>query len=242
METEVSEVAEPALYMLPVGISDADPSDALPERTLLLMRSIRHFVVEDLRSARRFLRRCHRDIDIDSLTFAVLNEHTPEAEISSMLEPLRAGEAVAMMSEAGCPGVADPGAQLAATAQREGLKVVPLVGPSSLLLALMASGMNGQRFAFNGYLPVDADDRRKSLRQLENCSARDMSAQIFIETPYRNARMLAAAVEALRPDTLLCVATALTDRELESVKTMPAAKWKGIELPKQPTVFIISRP
>lgn len=242
MEAEVTGTAEPALYMLPVGISDADPRSVLPELTLRLLREIRHFVVEDLRSARRFLKRCDRSIDIDSLSFAVLNEHTPLAEVSEMLAPLRRGEAVGMMSEAGCPGVADPGADLAAAAQREGLKVVPLVGPSSLLLALMASGMNGQHFAFHGYLPVDDEARRRALRDLERQSERDHSAHIFIETPYRNSKMLATASEALRADTLLCVATALTAPAAESVKTLPAARWKGRELPKEPTVFIIQRP
>lgn len=242
MEAEVSAAPEPALYMLPVGISDADPREVLPERALRLLRGIRHFVVEDLRSARRFLKRCDRSIEIDALSFAVLNEHTPQDEVSSMLAPLRRGEAVGMMSEAGCPGVADPGADLAAAAQREGLKVAPLVGPSSLLLALMASGMNGQHFAFHGYLPVEDDARRRALRDLERLSERDRSSHLFIETPYRNSKMLAAASEALRADTLLCVATALTDPVLESVKTLPAASWKGCQLPKEPTVFIIQRP
>lgn len=242
MEAEVSEAAEPALYMLPVGISGADPRDVLPERVLRLLRQIRNFVVEDLRSARRFLKRCDRSVDIGSLSFAVLDEHTPVAEVSAMLAPLRRGEAIGMMSEAGCPGVADPGADLAAAAQREGLKVVPLVGPSSLLLALMASGMNGQHFAFHGYLPVEEDARRRALRDLERLSERDRSSHIFIETPYRNSKMLAAASEALRADTLLCVATALTDPEMESVRTLPAARWKGRQLPKEPTVFIIQRP
>lgn len=232
----------PALYLIPVGISEAPLSDALPAGNIDVVKEIRHYAVENIRTARRFLRRCSRDIDIDSLTLGELNEHTTPAQLEQMLEPLRRGEAVGVMSEAGCPGVADPGADLVALAQRKGLRVIPLVGPSSILMSLMASGFNGQGFTFNGYLPIDAHERTRKLRELESTAARSGTTQIFIETPYRNSRMLAAIAETLKPDTPVCVATAITDPVRESIITMKASAWRGRELPKEPTVFLIHKP
>ncbi len=159
MTSEESKAAasplRPALYLIPSTMSDASVSDVIPERNLAVIRAIRHFVVENVRTVRRFLKRCDRSIDIDSLSFTVLDEHTAPTEVSAMLAPLRAGEPVGVISEAGCPAVADPGADLVGIAQAEGLEVVPLVGPSSILLSLMGSGFNGQTFAFRGYLPYE---------------------------------------------------------------------------------------
>lgn len=227
--------------MIPVGISDAGPEAVVPPGTLEAMRGIRHFIVENVRTARRWLRRCTPGCDIDSMTFCELSRHTRPEEIPAMLEPLRRGEPVGVMSEAGCPGIADPGAQVVAIAQREGFRVVPLVGPSSLLMALMASGFNGQGFTFNGYLPIADSERTVAIRRLEKTARNHGVTQIFIETPYRNRKMLDTLVATLRPDTLLCVAVAITDPEHQQIVTLPAAKWKNrkIELEKQPAVFLI---
>ena len=160
-------MTEAALYLIPVPLSDGPLERVLPAENLAVLREIRHFVVENVRTARRFLKKCDRGIDIDALTFAELNEHTPATEVEAMLRPLERGEAVGVLSEAGCPAVADPGADLVAIAQRKGLRVCPLVGPSSILLGLMASGFNGQRFAFAGYLPIEAAARAKKLKEME---------------------------------------------------------------------------
>lgn len=231
----------PALYLIPVGISDAPVSDVIPDGTIAIMGAIRHFIVENVRTARRWLRHCIPGCDIDAMTFHELNRHTDLKEVAAWLDPLRAGEPMGIMSEAGCPGVADPGAVAVAIAAREGLRIVPLTGPSSILMALMASGFNGQGFTFNGYLPIDARERAAAIRRLEKTARTHGITQIFIETPYRNHKMLEALTETLRPDTLLCVALAVTDPEKEKIRTMTAAKWKkcNIDMAKTPAVFII---
>ena len=230
-----------ALYIIPVGISDAPLSDTLPSANVGIVRNIRHYIVENVRTARRFLKKCDRDIDIDSLTFCELNRHTEPRDVSAYLEPLRRGEPVGLMSEAGCPAVADPGAIVVGLAQREGLKVVPLVGPSSILMSLMASGFNGQGFAFHGYLPIEAAARAKAIKDLEAESARKNMTQIFIEAPYRNNKMLATLVSTLRGDTMLCVACDLTDPEHESVVSRPTSRWRGVktDYDKRPAIFLI---
>lgn len=235
---------EPALYLLPVGLSDASPSEVLPAFNLQILTEIKHLVVENIRTARRWLKRCNRDIDIDAISFCELNEHTDLREISVFLDPLRRGLPVGVMSEAGCPAVADPGAALVALAQAENLKVIPLVGPSSILLALMASGFSGQNFSFNGYLPIDDGARRNVLLNLENLTRRNGSAQIFIETPYRNNKLLKFLTDTLRPDTLLCVASDITDPEAELIVTRPVAQWKkcDYDYSKKPAIFLISAP
>lgn len=234
---------EAALYMIPVSISDAPPADFIPSGNMELMRGIRHFIVENVRTARRFIKRCGPDADISALTFYELNRHTDPSEVSSFLEPLRHGEPMGVMSEAGCPGVADPGALPAAIAQREGMKVVALAGPSSILMSLMASGFNGQGFSFHGYLPVDDAERVKAIRNLENIASRTGMTQIFIETPYRNNRMAATLAATLRPDTLMCVACGITDPENESVVTLPAGAWasRKYDYSKIPAIFLIGR-
>lgn len=195
---------EAALYLIPVNISDAPLESVLPTGNLQLVKGLRHFIVENVRTARRFLRRWDRTFDIDSIVFHELNGHTDLSEVSSWLDPLRRGESVGVMSEAGCPAVADPGALPVEIAQREGMRVVPLVGPSSILMSLMASGFNGQGFAFNGYLPIDGKERLRALRDLENESFQKNRTEIFIETPYRNNGMIRFLSENLRQDTRLC--------------------------------------
>lgn len=234
---------ESALYLIPVNISEAPLDRVVPTGNLALVREIKYMIVENVRTARRFLRKWDKDFDIDSVTFHELNRHTDLAEVSGWLEPLRNGEAVGVMSEAGCPAVADPGALPAEIAQQEGLKVIPLVGPSSILMSLMASGFNGQGFAFNGYLPIDPSERVKMLRDLENESQRRNRTEIFIETPYRNNSLIKFLSENLRPDTRLCVACDITDPEKESIVSRKASQWRDNkeDYDKRPAIFLIFR-
>lgn len=234
---------EAALYLIPVNISDAPLETVIPTGNLPLVKGLKYMIVENVRTARRFLKRWDKSFDIDSITFHELNGHTDLTEVSSWLDPLRRGEPMGVMSEAGCPAVADPGAFPVKIAQQESLRVIPLVGPSSILLSLMASGFNGQGFAFNGYLPIDEKDRIRAVRDLENESQSKNRTEIFIETPYRNNGMIRFLSENLRPDTLLCVACDITDTEHESVITRPAAKWKGCmeNYDKRPAIFLIYR-
>lgn len=231
----------PALYLIPVTLGDTPFDRVLPAHNREVILGIRHFVVEEIRTARRFLKQVERSIDIDSLTFYPMGKHADDAQFSSYLEPLRRGESVGVISEAGCPAVADPGAKLVGLAQREGLKVVPLVGPSSILLAVMASGFNGQSFAFHGYLPIDPKERQKRLKQLEARSQAEDQTQLFIETPYRNEKMIKDVLSACAPTTQFCIASGLTTPE-EYIRTLPVGKWKQQSLPnlsKVPTIFAI---
>lgn len=189
----------PALYLLPSTMADGKVTDVLPARAIEVARTVRHFVVENIRTARRFLKRLDPSIDISALSFTVLDEHTAPDDIPPMLAPLAGGEAVAVVSEAGCPAIADPGADLVAAAQRRGYKVVPLVGPSSIILSLMASGFNGQSFAFSGYLPVEPAARSARLKEMTRRIRHERQTQIFIETPYRNRRLVEELVAALPP-------------------------------------------
>ena len=177
-----------ALYLIPVPLGDTPVEQVLPSYNREVIAGIRHFIVENVRSARRFLKKSNPDICIDDLTFYELNRHTEATEVSGFLEPLRRGYATGVISEAGCPAVADPGADVVAIAQREHLPVVPLVGPSSILMSLMASGFNGQSFAFQGYLPIEAGERIKRIKQLEQRVYAEGQTQIFIETPYQIGR------------------------------------------------------
>lgn len=231
---------QPALYLFPVGLSDVSLRDVLPQQNLELLRRIRYFVVENLRSARRFLRAAHRDFPIDDCEFTELNEHTAPEAVSGMLEPLRRGEPIGVISEAGCPAVADPGADLVAIAQREKLTVVPLVGPSSILLALMGSGFNGQRFAFEGYLPIADGERAKRLKEMVRRIDHERQTQIFIETPYRNNRLIRELTESLPSRLSLCVASDLTGPR-QSVRTMTLDRWKreAFDYNKVPTIFLL---
>lgn len=232
-----------ALYLIPVEIGAGESGMTIPAGNIHIVKQIRTFIVENLRTARRCLRHWDRTFPIDDCVFHELNAHTPSVEISGFLDALRRGEPVGVMSEAGCPAVADPGAAVVSIAQREGLRVVPLVGPSSILMSLMASGFNGQGFAFNGYLPVKDDERHRAVKDLEGRCSRLGQTQIFIETPYRNNRLIRFLSSNLRPDTLLCVACDITDPERESILTLPASKWKNIktDYDKRPAIFLIHR-
>ena len=188
-----------ALYLIPNLLGETPVEQVLPAYNHDIIMGIRHFIVEDVRTARRFLKQVDRSIDIDQLTFYTLNKHTKPDEISGMLKPLEEGNPMGVISEAGCPAVADPGADVVAIAQRKGLQVVPLVGPSSIILAVMGSGFNGQSFAFNGYLPIEPDERIKTLKKLEQRAYTENQTQLFIETPYRNAKMMADILKACAP-------------------------------------------
>lgn len=233
----------PALYLLPTALSDAPVSHYIPDWNLEIMGQLRYFIVENMRTARRWIRLCDPSFSFNNITMMELNRHTPADHLTAMLEPLRRGEAVGLMSEAGCPAVADPGADIVAIAQKEGLKVVPMVGPSSILLSLMASGFNGQSFCFHGYLPIDDSERRKALLRLEKESEKDNRTQIFIETPYRNNRLLLMMAEVLQPDTRICVAVDITDPQNESILTKTASEWKSTryDINKRPAIFLLYR-
>ena len=229
-----------ALYLIPVTLGDTAIERVLPEYNRQIIAGISHFLVENIRSARRFLRRSNPDIIIDNLTFYTLDEHTRIEDISTLLTPLREGKPMGIISEAGCPAIADPGADLVAIAQREGLPVVPLVGPSSILMSLMASGFNGQSFAFNGYLPVEPAERTRRIKQLEQRAYQEDQTQIFIETPYRNHKMIEELVRTCRPTTRLCVACDISC-ENEEIHTRTMAQWKKAkyDLQKRPAIFLI---
>ena len=232
----------PALYLIPNLLGETPVEQVLPTYNHEIIIGIRHYIVEDVRTARRFLRQVDHSIDIDQLTFYALNKHTKPEEISGMLQPLEQGNPMGVISEAGCPAVADPGADVVAIAQRKGLKVVPLVGPSSIILAVMGSGFNGQSFAFNGYLPIEPDERIKTLKKLEQRAYIENQTQLFIETPYRNAKMMADILKACRPQTHLCIAAGLTTKD-EYIKTRTIREWNG-KLPvleKTPCIFLIYR-
>ena len=234
---------KPTLYLIPVGLSDTPLSDVLPARNFGIVKELKYFIVENVRSARRFLKRCDPTIDIDTLSFYTLNRHTDAAEIANMLLPLTEGNDMGVISEAGCPAIADPGADVVAIAQRKGFDVVPLVGPSSILMALMGSGFNGQSFAFVGYLPIDAAQRSARLKELHRRACRDNQSQIFIETPYRNNRLIADIVATLPADTLLCVASDITGPR-QSILSLPLSKWatRKYDYNKIPTIFLIYHP
>lgn len=231
---------ENALYLLPVTLGDTPVSKVLPQYNAGIISGIRHFIVEDVRSARRFLRSVDAQFDIDGSQFFELNKHTSPADISGFLKPLIDGKPMGVISEAGCPAVADPGADVVAIAQRKGLKVVPLVGPSSIILSVMASGFNGQSFAFHGYLPIKPDERAKRLRQLEQRVYSENQTQLFIETPYRNNKMVDDILRNCRPQTRLCIAANITC-EGEYVRTRTVKEWKGHvpDLSKIPCIFLI---
>lgn len=229
------------LYLIPVPLGPTAPQESLPANVLAVVRPLTHFVVEQAKTARAFLKAAGTDLPLQELLLQELNEHTKANELDRLLEPLRAGHDVGLLSEAGCPAVADPGANLVALAQAENIRVVPLIGPSSLLLALMASGLNGQRFAFQGYLPAKEVERTKMLRDLESESKKRQQTQIFIETPYRNRAMFDAILQSCQPTTRLTVATDLT-MPGGSVLTRSITAWKKQtppEIERRPTVFLL---
>jgi Predicted methyltransferases len=227
-----------SLYLIPVTLGESSLSRVLPAHNTDVVLSLRYFIVENIRSARRFLKQVDSTIVPDELTFFVLNKHTTPEEISGFLQPIEEGHSIGIISEAGCPAIADPGADIVAIAQKKGIPVVPLVGPSSILLALMASGFNGQRFAFHGYLPIDPIQRVKYLKKLEQGIHADDQTQLFIETPYRNDKMLADILRTCKPDLRLCIAADIS-LESEFIQTKSIVEWKK-KLPtlsKRPCIF-----
>ena len=231
---------EIALYLIPVPLSDGAVENVLPASNLALVGEIKHFIVENVRSARRFLKKCDRSINIDELTFYELNRHTDPNVIADYLQPLERGEAMGVISEAGCPAIADPGADVVAIAQRKGLKVRPLVGPSSILMGLMGSGFNGQSFAFVGYLPIDQGERASKFKEMERLIRNDNQTQIFIETPYRNNKLMAEMCKQLPGNLSLCVATDITG-EGEKIVTKTVREWAHTkyDFDKVPTIFLL---
>lgn len=238
------EKIEPALYLIPVTLGETEYQKVLPEYNKKILRGIKNFIVENRRSAIRFLKLADSSIDIDSLEFLELNEHSDLARISNYLDPLLKKKLpMGIISEAGCPAVADPGAAVVEMAQKKNLKVVPLSGPSSMIMAVMASGLNGQSFAFNGYLPVKPNERAAKIRQLENRAWNEKQTQLFIEAPYRNLKMMESILNSCRNETLICVAAGLTT-EQEFIKTLSVAEWKKSNEPpinKLPAIFLIYR-
>ena len=230
------------LILFPVPIGAEALTTSLPEGNHELLPTCRTFIVEELRTARRFLKKAGYPHAIDDTEFHLLNEHTTHGEIGGYLDAIDRGENVGLLSEAGLPCVADPGAMIVRVAQRRGIEVVPLVGPSSLMLALMASGLNGQRFAFNGYLPVEKNQRASAIRKLEERARREGQTQLFIEAPYRNNQLLEAMCGVLQADTSVCVACDLT-LETQYVRTMSVKQWQKerprVNLHKRNTVFLI---
>lgn len=231
---------ETALYLIPVTLGETPIEQVLPSYNKEIILEIRHFIVEDVRSARRFLKKVERTIDIDTLTFVTLNKHTSPEEIAGMLRPLENGMPMGVISEAGCPAVADPGADVVAIAQRKGLRVIPLVGPSSIILSVMASGFNGQSFAFHGYLPIEGYERVKRLKELENRIYNEHQTQLFIETPYRNNKLLDDILKTCRPQTKLCIASNITCPD-ESICTKSVQEWRKQipHLDKVPSIFLL---
>lgn len=229
------------IFLVPVMLGGDDYSYVIPEKVLSITRSLRLFVAEDLRSARRFLRMIDKEFPINETSFHELNEHTDDSEISAYLEPVLKGSDMGIMSEAGLPGIADPGAKLVALAHKRNIRVTPLSGPSSIILALISSGLNGQNFSFNGYLPVNPADRSATLRTLEK-KARDGFAQIFMETPYRNQRMVETILRTCSNETKLCIATDITLPD-EKIKTMTISEWrKNVpSINDHPAIFILQQ-
>jgi 16S rRNA (cytidine1402-2'-O)-methyltransferase len=229
------------LFLIPVPLGATPPAEVLPVPVRATAQRLSFFVAENAKSARAFLKSLPVDRQLSEIGISELNEHTRAAELPALLAPLLAGDDVGLISEAGCPGVADPGAALVALAHREGIRVVPLTGPSSILLALMGSGLCGQQFAFHGYLPVKDDARDRRLRELEKESRSQQRTQIFIETPYRNERLFAAIVAACAPATRLCIAVDLTLAG-ESIMTRTVADWQRQppqQLERRPAVFLL---
>ena len=230
------------LYLVPTALGGLDITGFIPPATLSTIQRLGHFVVENPKSARAFLKAVGHPRPLQELEIATLDEHTPSSRAVELLRPLLEGKDCGLLSEAGSPAVADPGATLVRAAHTRGVRVVPLVGPSALLLALMSSGMNGQRFAFHGYLPVERSARDRRLAELEAESGRKGVTQMFIEAPYRNEALFDAIVRTCRPDTLLCLATDLT-LATETVHTRPVSEWRNARpgLDRRPTVFLLCR-
>ena len=230
------------LYLIPTTLGEMNPHDVLPQTVKRAIDFIDDYIVENEKTARKFIKSIHPKKVQSSLRLSTLNKHTEVAEYNAMIAPCLNGMNVGLMSEAGCPGVADPGAVIVKIAHEKGIQVVPLVGPSSILLAMMGSGMNGQSFAFNGYLPIDKGEKKAAMKNFESLSSNKNQSQIFIETPYRNNKLLEDLLQTLQPNTDLCIATDIT-LPTEYIKTLRVADWKKmkVDLHNRPTIFIIHK-
>lgn len=230
------------LYLIPTTLGDVDPTDVLPVTVKRSIQFIDDYIVENEKTARKFIKSIDAEKVQSTLRLSTLNKHTQTSEYNTMLQPCMEGRNVGLMSEAGCPGVADPGAVIVKIAHEKGIQVVPLVGPSSIILAMMGSGMNGQQFAFNGYLPIDKSEKKATLKTLEKLSHDKNQSQIFIETPYRNNKLLEDILQALQPSTHLCVAADIT-LPTEYIKTQRVSEWKKatVDLHNRPAIFIIHK-
>lgn len=230
------------LYLIPTTLGEMNPEDVLPQTIKRTIDFVNHYIVENEKTARRFIKSIHPEKKQPELKISVLNKHTETHEFQEFIQPLLNGQNVGLMSEAGCPGVADPGAVIVKLAHEKGIQVVPLVGPSSILLALMASGMNGQSFAFNGYLPIDKGEKKTALKNFEKLSFDKNQSQLFIETPYRNNKLLEDLLNILQPNTNLCIACDIT-LPTEYIKTLAVKDWKKqkVDLHNRPCIFIIHK-
>ena len=228
------------IYLIPTTLGESEISLVIPANVIDIIESLQYFIVENIRTARRYIRKVSLSKNIDEITFFELNKHTKTEEISSYLKPSLSGNSIGIISEAGNPGIADPGANIVKIAHQKDIDVVPLVGPSSILLALISSGMNGQNFAFNGYLPIKDNERIKKIEYLEKKSRTENQTQIFMETPFRNMKMLDAVLQICRNNTFLCIAADIT-LQSEFIKTKTIAEWKKQkpQLNKRPTVFVL---
>lgn len=226
------------LYLLPVGLGECDLQDVLPQKNFGIIRSLSWFIAENAKEARAFLKQCAYP-EIGRAQLSLINQHVKQEELRSFLAPLEQGQNMGLMSDAGCPGIADPGAEVVRIAHQKGIKVVPLVGPSSIVLSIMASGFNGQNFAFVGYLPIDKAERTKRLKELEQISVKQKQAQFFIETPYRNQPLFEDLLKTLLPASKILVATNISLGD-ESIQVKTVAAWKkgaAPEFHKKPTIF-----
>ncbi len=230
------------LYLIPTTLGESETARVIPSDVAAIVKEIKYFIVENIRTARRYLRKLDPQLNIDELVFFELNQHTESHLMEEFLKPVIEGFDVGIISEAGCPGVADPGAEVVKLAHLKHIRVIPLVGPSSILLSLMASGMNGQNFAFIGYIPVKPIERVKAIRDIEKRSAMEKQTQIFIETPYRNTALMNDLITTLSDQTRLCVASDIT-LATEYIKTQTIAQWKHSipDLNKRPTIFLIQK-
>lgn len=230
------------LYLIPTTLGESNPHDVLPQTVKRTIDFIDDYIVENEKTARKFIKSIHPEKVQAKLRISVLNKRTAVAEFNTLLAPCLIGLNIGLMSEAGCPGVADPGAVIVKLAHEKGVQVIPLVGPSSILLAMMGSGMNGQSFAFNGYLPIEKGEKKMAIKNFETQSAIKNQSQIFIETPYRNNKLIEDLLQTLQPNTLLCIASDIT-LPTEFIKTMRVADWKKIkvDLHNRPTIFIIHK-
>ncbi len=230
------------LYLIPTTLGDNAPLEVLPISVKKIIELVDYYIVENEKTARRFIKKISSGKSQPNLKINLINKYTEQSELPSFLSPCLEGKSVGLMSEAGCPGIADPGADIVKIAHEMDIKVVPLVGPSSILMALMSSGMNGQNFAFNGYLPIDKNDRKSVLRDLERHSFERNQSQLFIETPYRNNKLLEDAFVSLHPNTRLCIACDIS-LPTEFIKTKMVREWKknSVDLHKRPTLFIIHK-